>query len=486
MMVIEYPGSGKYRTPMGIKTGREVVEEGLKRREAKREPVPVQAPPDVSKATLVSTKEVRNIGEVPTSTVSLYKTPTGYIQEIITGRDVIYAVGKGTYGTEQAQIEGRWRGTVKGQGYSYIDRATGKGYEVSPSGQVREVIPKVSMTVQSKQIVQQRQQLPLQPSKIYLGEDRQKELDLAKQDYQKGKISTKKYEAETKAINDYYKYGTTTQISRIPRKVGTLSFEGEPKPRKTEAGIEYTRKRDWLEQAKVKNSLKDFGVSSKDITKTGEESKIIYQKPTGTYKGTPQHEKAYKYPKGIYQGYGFKEGKIAWAKNRKFTEEHCKNIGLVRKGKHVSPNTEFKKGQHPSRETEFKIGDLKVKERLRKLRMEGKIITPKFDTSIERKIQNYLKLLHIDFLTHNYMSEITHAYQCDIIIPSSKTIIETDGCYWHGCPICNKKLNEWQIKTIELDNFRTKELQEKGYRVIRLREHDIKVMGLNKFQEVLQ
>lgn len=203
-------------------------------------------------------------------------------------------------------------------------------------------------------------------------------------------------------------------------------------------------------------------------------------------KGTPQHEEAYKYPKGIYQGYGFKEGKTAWAKDRKFTEGHCRNIGLAKKGKHVSPNTEFKKGQHVSKETEFKKNDLILKEKLRKLRIEGKIVTPKFDTSIERKIQGFLRLLHIEFLTHNYMSEITHGYQCDIIIPSTKIIIETDGCYWHGCPVCNKQLNEHQIKTIELDNLRTKELTEKGYRVLRLREHDIKLMDLNKFCEVLQ
>ena len=32
------------------------------------------------------------------------------------------------------------------------------------------------------------------------------------------------------------------------------------------------------------------------------------------------------------------------------------------------------------------------------------------------------------------------------------------------------------------DKFRTKELIEKGYRVIRLWEHDIKIMELNDFE----
>lgn len=54
-------------------------------------------------------------------------------------------------------------------------------------------------------------------------------------------------------------------------------------------------------------------------------------------KGTPQHEESYHFPKGVYQGNGFKEGKKAWAKDRKFTKEHCENIGLSHIGQ-IPPN----------------------------------------------------------------------------------------------------------------------------------------------------
>lgn len=115
----------------------------------------------------------------------------------------------------------------------------------------------------------------------------------------------------------------------------------------------------------------------------------------------------------------------------------------------------------------------------------AKMISPNKDTYIEIKIQNFLKLLHIEFITHYHISEITHSYQCDILIPSKKLIIETDGCYWHGCKICNKKLNNHQIKQIEKDNQRTKELIEKGFKVLRLWEHDIKKMQLINFKKKL-
>ncbi len=116
-----------------------------------------------------------------------------------------------------------------------------------------------------------------------------------------------------------------------------------------------------------------------------------------------------------------------------------------------------------------------------------KQILPVKDTSIEVKIQKFLSLLHIEFFTHQYM-KIEHGYQCDIFIPKQetdgviipqKTIIECDGCYWHNCPICDLK----NAKINKNDKIRTKELQEKGFKVIRLWEHEIKVMELNDLRD---
>jgi len=138
-----------------------------------------------------------------------------------------------------------------------------------------------------------------------------------------------------------------------------------------------------------------------------------------------------------------------------------------------------------------RIGIKFSKETKRKMKIaRAKQICPVKDTSIEVKIQNFLSLLHIEFFTHKYISEINHGYQCDILIPvqngiAQKIIIECDGCYWHGCPICKlnsyKKLGERK----QLDSNRTKELQEQGFKVIRIWEHKIRVMELNDFEEML-
>ena len=101
-------------------------------------------------------------------------------------------------------------------------------------------------------------------------------------------------------------------------------------------------------------------------------------------------------------------------------------------------------------------------------------ILPKQDTSIEIKIQNFLKQLNITFFTHQYIKEIQHGYQCDILIPSMKLVIECDGDYWHKFPIGR-----------DIDKIRTSELISKGFKVLRLWEHEINIMDLNKFEERL-
>ena len=104
----------------------------------------------------------------------------------------------------------------------------------------------------------------------------------------------------------------------------------------------------------------------------------------------------------------------------------------------------------------------------------AKQIFPMRDSNIEVKIQNFLKELGIEFFTHQYMKEIEHGYQCDILIPSMNLVIECDGDYWHKYPI-----------GIKMDYIHTKELIEKGFKVLRLWEHEIRIMNIENFTNKL-
>jgi len=159
----------------------------------------------------------------------------------------------------------------------------------------------------------------------------------------------------------------------------------------------------------------------------------------------------------------FHKGKI-------LSEKTKKNIGVASKFRFTSGQLNYTGKNHPN------FGKKFSKEQYPKYgwRTSRKSqVFPVKDTSIEVKIQNLLKQLHIEFVTHQYIKEIEHGYQVDFIIPiqegiTKKTIIETYGNYWHSYP-CGR----------EIDVQRCQELREKGWRVLIFWENEIKVIELN-------
>lgn len=138
-------------------------------------------------------------------------------------------------------------------------------------------------------------------------------------------------------------------------------------------------------------------------------------------------------------------------------------------------STLFKKGFDPKRNVNqiFKEGhEVPEKTRAAVRKNRATQMFPAKDTSIEIKIQNFLKQLGFEYFTHQYIKEIKHSYQCDILVPSMNLVIECDGNYWHKYPIGTK-----------IDNIRTEELIKKGFKVLRLWEVEINNMTIDKFKE---
>ncbi len=162
----------------------------------------------------------------------------------------------------------------------------------------------------------------------------------------------------------------------------------------------------------------------------------------------------------------FVKGHKSGMTGRKMSKEHKRKIGFANskalKGK-VSP----KKGK-----TYEEIMGKDKADKVKKIRSMQ--VLPVKDTSIEVKIQNFLKQLRMEFFTHQYM-KIEHGYQCDILIPSKNLVIECDGDYWHKYPV-----------GLEKDHIRTEELIDKGFKVLRLWERDIRKMELNDFKEKIK
>ena len=207
-------------------------------------------------------------------------------------------------------------------------------------------------------------------------------------------------------------------------------------------------------------------------------------------------------------------------KNRIVSDKTKEKIKLNHKGKHYSPETEFKKGMKKSpkaykwgKGVKLRLGltkendesvlrqSINVSKTLKNQYKNGRIsgmlgkenkwgnhteeskqkirdkrlnqITPIEDTKIEIKIQEELTKRNIIFETHKVINNINHKYRCDIFIEPN-IIVECDGNFWHNYPIGN-----------ELDYVRTKEMIDKGFKVLRFWESDIK-NNINKVMEDIE
>jgi DNA mismatch endonuclease (patch repair protein) len=70
----------------------------------------------------------------------------------------------------------------------------------------------------------------------------------------------------------------------------------------------------------------------------------------------------------------------------------------------------------------------------------------------------------------------------DFIFPHHKLLVFVDGCFWHSCPICKRRLpvnhaEFWRNKidgNRRRDNRLRRKLRQEGYHVMRIWEHEVK------------
>jgi len=200
--------------------------------------------------------------------------------------------------------------------------------------------------------------------------------------------------------------------------------------------------------------------------------------------------------KGLKTGKRSKESIIKQIQSRvgyKHSDETKKKIGLGNKGKLVSKETcmkisNAKKGKKPSKLVLDRLRiafkgrkhSQKTIEQMKKNSYwKGKALTTEhkellrqhmikrlssgemnnYDTSIEKKVENFLLFNNIYDYTKQYRYKLGVA---DFYLPTYNVIIECDGDYWHNLP--GRK---------EQDKKQTEYLNSIGFEVIRLSEKDI-------------
>lgn len=96
------------------------------------------------------------------------------------------------------------------------------------------------------------------------------------------------------------------------------------------------------------------------------------------------------------------------------------------------------------------------------------------DTGIELKVEAALKFMNVKYIKQYAVPGLLSV---DFYLPKSHAIIEVDGCYWHSCPTHNPSpYGRKQAK----DYMRTQIMWSRGFRVLRLWEHDVNALSLTK------
>lgn len=100
------------------------------------------------------------------------------------------------------------------------------------------------------------------------------------------------------------------------------------------------------------------------------------------------------------------------------------------------------------------------------------------DTKLEVGIRKELHRLGFRFRV-DYRPEKSLRCRGDIVFTRRKVIVFVDGCFWHGCPIhATMPVNnaEWWRKklagNVERDKRNTAALEELGWNVLRVWEHE--------------
>ena len=103
-------------------------------------------------------------------------------------------------------------------------------------------------------------------------------------------------------------------------------------------------------------------------------------------------------------------------------------------------------------------------------------------TKLERRLWAMLNAMGLVNWEKNASSVIGKP---DVAFHNERVAIFVDGCFWHGCPLCRKKLPEtnaeyWQRKikrNVELAHLYERQLQQDGWIVVRIWEHEIADIG---------
>ena len=109
-------------------------------------------------------------------------------------------------------------------------------------------------------------------------------------------------------------------------------------------------------------------------------------------------------------------------------------------------------------------------------------------TRPERALASGLWRKGIRYLTHKGYRDVfgqSLEGQPDMVLPRKRLVVFLDGCFWHGCPECDKRPEQsgefWAEKIManrQRDRHVTATLEGEGWTVLRVPEHAVRTKEL--------
>jgi very-short-patch-repair endonuclease len=92
-------------------------------------------------------------------------------------------------------------------------------------------------------------------------------------------------------------------------------------------------------------------------------------------------------------------------------------------------------------------------------------------SELENKVMSWLREDRIKYSPQHPIGKdpVCHA---DLLL-NTRTVIELNGCHWHGCRICNRKLQPWQEERQKKDGSRYDFFKKQGFDVVVIWEHEV-------------
>jgi DNA mismatch endonuclease (patch repair protein) len=118
--------------------------------------------------------------------------------------------------------------------------------------------------------------------------------------------------------------------------------------------------------------------------------------------------------------------------------------------------------------------------------------TPQRDTPPEVALRSALHRLGLRFRLHRKIEGVLRV-RPDIVFVSARVAVFVDGCFWHGCPehgTVPKTNREWWTAKLqanmERDERHTAALQDAGWNVVRVWEHEDPVAAAQRVIKVVK